>query len=88
MIETQLRGERLFGLAFEHFQQQRKLGDFDGLRVDVDAVNVLQQNPFPLGGCEFPLAARPLIKRWDFVQSQIFSGRCRLYQSRCQSSRY
>ena len=49
--------ERLAGLAFQHFQQQRELGDFHRLRVNVHAVNVGEQNPFAFGDGEFPARA-------------------------------
>ena len=42
MIKAQLRGECLFRFAFEHFQQQRELGDLDCLRVNIYAEDVLQ----------------------------------------------
>ena len=39
-------GNRLLGFAFKHFEKQRKLGDLHGLRVNIHAVNIVEQNSF------------------------------------------
>ena len=44
----QLAGNGLLAFAFKHFQQQRKLCDLHGLRVNVDAVNIIEKDAFSL----------------------------------------
>src|SRR5215211_3855186 len=58
----ELRGERRFGLAFEHFEEQRELGDLDGLRVYVHAVDVVEEDALLLVYGEVPLAAVALVE--------------------------
>ena len=44
----------LLVFAFQHLEQQRELGHFDGLRVDVHAVDVVEQDALALGGGQLP----------------------------------
>ena len=44
-------------LALEHLEQQAELGDLDGLRVDVHAVDVVEQDSLRLGRGQAPVAA-------------------------------
>ena len=37
------------GLALDHLEEQRQLGDLDGLRVDVDTMDVVEEDPLALG---------------------------------------
>ncbi len=53
--ETELLTDGLLVFAFEHFEQQGELGDFDGLGVDVDAVDVVEQDALAFGGGEAPV---------------------------------
>jgi hypothetical protein len=53
--------ELLLGFAFEDFEKKGKLGDFDGLGVDIDTMDVVEKNTFALGGGKFPLTAFGLI---------------------------
>ena len=46
---------------FQDFQQQRQLGHFDGLRVDVHTVDVVQQDAFSFDGGQPPLALLGLV---------------------------
>lgn len=62
MKQSLLGLKALLRLAFENLQQQRAFGDFDGLRVDVHAVNVVQQNSLALAGGEPPFARGVLVK--------------------------
>jgi hypothetical protein len=40
-------------LAFEDLEEQGEFGDLDGLRVDIDAEEVVEEDAFALAGCEF-----------------------------------
>ena len=73
-------------LAFQDLEQQRELGDLDGLRVDVHAVDVVEQDALSLGGGQPPVAAAALVETGCFWCTS--PGRASTYQSRCQSSRY
>ena len=61
--QAELAAQGLLALAFQHLQQQRQLGHFHGLRVDVHAVDVRRQDALPLGRGQPPLAARGLVDR-------------------------
>ena len=56
VVQPQLVGQRLRRFALQNLQQQRELRHFDRLRVDVHAVDVIEQNPFLLGGRQSPQA--------------------------------
>src|SRR5439155_5539064 len=60
---SQHRLEALLSFAFKDFEQERKLGGFNRLRVDVDTVNIIEENPLPFGNGELPVSARYLDKR-------------------------
>ena len=57
----------LIGLAFDDFEEEGELGHFDGLRVDIDAVNVVDENAFALGGGELPCTVAGPVKFWVFA---------------------
>ena len=48
--QFELSYQRLLGLAFQHLQQERQFGDLYGLRVNVHAVNIIQQDALAFGG--------------------------------------
>lgn len=48
--------ERLLGLALEHLEEQGEFGHLHGLRIDVHAIDVGEEDPLPLGGGQAPLA--------------------------------
>ena len=52
-------------LSHKDFQQERKFCYFNILRVYIHAVNVVQQDAFPLGGCKTPFVLVDLID--DFL---------------------
>ena len=54
MEEAELVVEGGLGFVFEDFEQERELGDFDGLGVDIDAEEVVEENAFAFGGGELP----------------------------------
>jgi len=60
--EGHLLGEGGVVFAFEGLQQQRELGGFDGLPVDVDAVDVGGEDAFAFGDGETGFAFGVLIK--------------------------
>ena len=47
----------LVRFAFDNLEQQGELGDFDGLRVDVDSKDVVKKDTFALVVGELPFAA-------------------------------
>ena len=53
MEEAELATEGFSGFAFEAFEEERELGDFDGLVVDVDAVDVVEEDAFAFVDGEF-----------------------------------
>ncbi len=55
-VEIELPAAEFAGFAFEDFEEQRKLGDLDGLGVDIHAVEVGDEDAFALGGGELPVA--------------------------------
>ena len=55
--ELEVLADGFFGFTFENFQQKAQLGDFDGLAVDVHAVDVVEQNALFLLRGQEPLAA-------------------------------
>ena len=57
----QVPGQRVLRFAFEHLQKERELSDFDRLRVDVHAVDVVEEDALVLGGAEAPEAAGALV---------------------------
>ena len=59
-VERRLFDERrrlCLHLLCAYFERERELGDFDGLGVDVDAVDVVEEDALALGGGETPVAA-------------------------------
>jgi hypothetical protein len=54
----------LLVLVLQDLEEQGELSDFDGLGVDVDAVDVVEKDAFLLGGGEPPDAAGTLV---DFL---------------------
>jgi hypothetical protein len=52
------------GFVFKDLEEEGEFGDFDGLVVDIDAEDVIEEDSFFLCDGEEPLAARALI---DFV---------------------
>ena len=48
--------EGLAGFAFEAFEEEIEFGDFDGLGVEVDAVDVVEEDAFAFGDGERPSA--------------------------------
>ncbi|MCH8148927.1 MAG: hypothetical protein IH987_13270, partial [Planctomycetes bacterium] len=61
--KRQLAFNGLLVFPFQHFQQQGELGDFHRLRVDVHAVDIVQQNAFALVGGEAPLVVAGFVDR-------------------------
>ena len=61
--QAELRAERLLALALQHLEQQRELGHLHRLRVDVHAVDVVEQDALALGGGQPPLAATAWLQR-------------------------
>ena len=55
-MKVELLAAELAGFAFENFEEERELGDLDGLRIDVHAVEVGDEDAFALGGGELPVA--------------------------------
>ena len=58
--EPALRVDRFLRLALQHFQQQRELGHLDGLRVDVDAEDVVLEDALLFLCGQMPFAERVL----------------------------
>ncbi len=52
----------LRGFTFQHLQEERQLGYLDGLRVNVHAVEVVQEDAFAFGGGQPPAAALRLVQ--------------------------
>ena len=46
MEQLHLAVQRLAGFAFQHFEQQREFGHFHRLRVDVHAIDMIEQDAF------------------------------------------
>ena len=65
--EALTKAEGFAGFAFEAFEQEIQLGDFDGGGVEVHAVDVVQQDAFSLGDGEGPSAAKAGTEDWFFA---------------------
>lgn len=66
--------ELLLGLAFEDFEEEGELGHLDGLAVDIDAVDVIEEDAFALGGGELPLASPGLVDFGAFPAGVAFDA--------------
>ena len=76
------------GFAFQDLEQQGELGDLDGLRVNVHAEDVVQENPFALGDGELPAPAGSLddgrgCRLWPTWPDRSPRRTCRCQSSRC-----
>ncbi len=66
-----LQAQGLAGFAFQHLEQQGELGDLHGLRVDVHAIQVGQQDALALADGEAP-AVRGLAQSGAPALCQLF----------------
>ena len=61
MEEFELVVEGVGGFAFEDFQEQGEFSNFDGLGVDIDAKDVVEEDAFSFARCQLPVASRRLV---------------------------
>jgi hypothetical protein len=77
--------ERLLGFAFENFEEEREFGGFDGLGVDIDAVDVGEEDAFAFADGETvvsggdtphpgPLPSEGRGRRGDLDDGRVFAG--------------